>query len=702
MGGEREVFNAEVVILSAKPVGAMRRAIHFLFAAAISNALAQTPVIKDDFSSNKYGWEEDQTKVISNGTYGINASEDGDQSVINFFLDPQSDYLISADFVQQNGLDDNGFGLVWGSGKTDFNLFMISSDGDYAVYSGDPAQLKTWKHSDAIKPMGNLNQLKIESAGGAVTFFINGTKVEERKPVSLFGYSIGFTTFTKMKLTVDNFLLAQNQTIDQFSGSITAVKKENIGPNINTAEDELGPVISADGQVILFARQNVPENTGGKNDDEDVWVSDWKNGAWTKARNMGRGVNTPQTDNLLAVSTDNNTLMFEEENQLMMRHRNETGWAALEKLGLTFKNELDHFVASLAPDGKAVLFSAKLKSNIYYDPKKEDGDLYVCVKENNKWSAPINLGKSVNTPGEETSPFLSADGKTLYFSTNGRPGFGDQDIFMTRRQSESWTEWSRPVNLGAGVNSPYFDAYYTMPASGDYAYFVSYDKGFGKADIFRIKLHDEVKPQSVTLVKGKVLNSKNNLPLAATIHFENLGSGAEVGEARSDPQTGAYQIVLPFGSHYGLRALTAGFYSVHENLELKAKEGYNEIEKDLMLVPIEVGETVKLNNVFFTAGQPTLQPESFPELDRLVTILKDNAGIFIQLEGHTDNMGSAPILQKLSEDRVETVKQYLVTHGIDQSRIAGQGFGATRPVANGTSEEDRKKNRRVEFKILKK
>ncbi len=344
-----------------------------------------------------------------------------------------------------------------------------------------------------------------------------------------------------------------------------------------------------------------------------------------------------------------------------------------------------------------------MKNNLYYDPKKEDdGDLYVCLKEHVKWSAPRNLGKSINTPGEETSPFLSADGKTLYFSTNGRPGYGDQDIFVSQRQSEGWTDWSKPVNLGAGINSPYFDAYYTMPASGEYAYFVSYDKGFGKADIFRIKLHDEVKPQAVTLVKGKVLNSKNNLPLAASIHFENLATGIEVGEARSDPKTGAYQIVLPFGSHYGVRALTSGFYSVSENMELKSKEGYSEIEKNLMMVPIEVGETVKLNNVFFTAGQPILKPESFPELDRLVTILKDNPSIFIQLEGHTDNIGSPAVLQKLSEDRVQTVMNYLISHGIDKGRITGQGFGATRPVAIGTTEEERKQNRRVEFKILKK
>ncbi len=679
----------------------MKTILPALFAFACVKIFAQAPVIKDDFSKNNFGWEQGGTKSFINGAYVINAGEDGDDAVINFFIDPQKDFVISADLTQQDGLSDNGFGLTWASGRNNLNLFMITTDGDYAVYSGDPAKLKNWKPSKVIRPIGFLNQLKIESKNGMMSFFINGEKMEELKSFPFFGTSTGFTTFTKMKLQVDNFLFAQDQKIELPATTFTT-KKENIGPAINTADDELGPVISSDGKTILFARQNVPGNIGGKYDDEDVWISELQNEKWTKSRNMGVEVNTKNPDNLLAISSDNNTLMFEEENQLMVRHRNGTGWSAFEKLGLTFKNELDHFVASLTADGKALLFSAKLKHNLYYNPKTEDADLYVCLKHGDIWSPPINLGKTINTPGEETSPFLSADGTTLYFSSNGRPGYGDQDIFVSRRQGQGWIDWSAPVNLGPGINSEYFDAYYTVPASGDYAYFVSYDHGFGKADIFRIKLHETVKPKPVTLVKGNVLNSKTNLPLAASIHFENLETGAEVGEARSDPKTGAYQIILPYGSNYGVRALANGFYSVNENLELKASDNYNEVSKDLMLVPIEVGETVKLNNVFFTAGTPTLKQESFPELDRLVTILKDNPSIFIQLEGHTDNFGDAEVLQKLSEGRVETVKQYLVSHGIDAMRITGQGFGASKPVTTGTTEEDRKKNRRVEFKILKK
>ncbi len=660
------------------------------------------PIVQDDFSTNKYGWEESATSSLSNGQYVINTTEEGAQSFINFYIDPQKEFIISADFNQQNGLDDNGYGLVWGSSFDNYNMFVISAQGDYAIYHGDPALLKNWKHHDRIWSMGNVNKLKIEFKGGNLTFYINDVKIEEHKPMSFFGSSMGFISFTQMRLVVDNFVFAQDQVIE-LPSELLNIKKENLGASINSENDDLGPIISMDGKLLYIARQNVAENIGGIKDDEDVWLSRWENNRWSSAVNMGKTVNTSHADNLLAVSADNNTLMFEEANQLAVKHRTEAGWSVSEKLNLTFKNELDHFVACLSADGKAVIFSAKLKSNIFYDPKRNEGDLYVCVKgDDNNWKAPVNLGAMINSIGEDTSPFLSADGKTLYFATDGRPGYGNQDIYVSTRNDESWTEWSKPVNLGPQVNSPYFDAYYTLPAAGDYAYFVSYDKGFGKADIFRIKLHVSSRPAPVTLVKGRVLSTKTGQPLAASIHFENLRTRKDVGEARSDPKTGAYQIILPFGINYGMRASRSDYYSVHENLELPATKEYKEVQKDLMMVPIEVGETIKLNNVFFEAGLSVLKSESYPELDRLVTILSENAGISIELEGHTDNRGKEDVLIKLSEDRVATVRDYLINHGIRKDRITGHGFGASRPVAKGDSEEDRMLNRRVEFKITKK
>lgn len=664
-------------------------------------AEAQKVLLQDDFTINKYGWDESEVCSFTNQEYVINSTADGAQSFINYFIDTQKDFVLTCQLKQQSGTDKGLFGMFWSSGDSYYNQFLISSRGEYVVFSGDPAQIKTRKKA-AVNPKGNVNKLRLEARSGTWSFFLNDELLETQKPLPVFGSALGFIALSEMRLAVSALSLLQDQEI-RLSPDAVKNKKENLGSLINGPEDDLGPIISTDGKTLYLARQNSVGNVGGEKDDEDVWFSTWEGNQWSAAKNLGKTVNTPAADNLLAVSADNNTLVFDIDNQLAVRYRTETGWSSPEKLDLKFENESDHFVASLSADGRAIVFSAMLPGNVAYDPKRNENDLFVCLKqEDGKWSAPINLGSNINTVGEETSPFLAADGKTLYFASNGRPGYGDQDIFSTTRLDDSWMSWTAPVNLGPQINSVRFDAYYTVPASGEYAYFVSYDQGYGKADIFKIRLTKGNRPLAVTLVKGKVLNKKNNQPLAAAIHFENLRTKKDVGEARSDPKTGEFQIVLPFGVNYGVRATKSDFYSVHEYLELPAGDQYREVKKNLMMVPIEVGETIKLNNVFFEAGLAVLRAESSPELDRLVQILKENPTINIQLEGHTDNLGTPDVLLKLSEDRVATVKSYLVDHGIAATRIAGKGYGATRPVTQGNSEEERLLNRRVEFVITKK
>lgn len=657
-------------------------------------------IVAEDFSTNIRQWDVDEYKHIIDGSLNIKSTEDGDQSIINVFIDPNRDFTLSASFVQKNNEEADGFALVWGINEDNYNVFAVSEK-DYAIHSGDPSNLKGWKNSENIKSIGTPNLLKIELKSGILSFYINDKKVDERKNFPLFGNQMGVLAIGRIKFSVDNFQFNQNQNIDLPITKHDTYNRENLGTSINTDKDELGPMISLDGKILFFAKQNVPENIGGIDDDEDVWISRYENEIWTTAKNMGKAVNTTMSDNLVAVSADNNTMMFVEANELALRHRTETGWSALEKLNLSFKNESAYFVASLSSDGKAIVFSAKFKDNLFYNPKRDEGDLYVCIKDkNNRWSAPVNLGRMINTAGIETSPFLSADGNTLYFSTDGRPGYGYQDVFYATKNGSGWTNWSQPINMGPSVNTAGFDAYYTLPASGDYAYYVSPNEK-GNADIFRIKLHEASKPKPVTLVRGVIIEKNSRKPLAAKIHFENLETGSEVGEARSDPKTGAYQIILPFGSNYGVRASVFGYYSLHENLDLKINGDYNEVHKDLLMVPFEIGATVKLNNVFFEPGLPVLKKESFHELDRLVTVLHENMGMDIDLAGHTDNKGDAVTLMKLSQDRVEAVKAYLTTHGISSSRITGSGYGSTMPVAPSDTEENSQLNRRVEFKITK-
>jgi outer membrane protein OmpA-like peptidoglycan-associated protein len=659
-------------------------------------------VIQDDFSSNTNFWETSTTKLLAGGTYTINASLDGDESLISRYIDAGEDFTLAAEFAQLSGSNECAFGITWGDSEENYNLYLISSSGEYLVYSGNPAQAKGWKKSGTLRAQGQTHRLRIERTAAKITFFINDIRIDERKSMPVYGNWLGIIVFDQGRVQVDNFQFLQNQKIETPSTE-AAYQKEDLGPLINSHDDELGPIITSDGKTLYFARQNVPENTGGTDDDEDVWVSAYQNNRWTLARNMGRPVNTTGADNLVSVSADNNSLVFAKSNQLFVKHRTTNGWSEPEKLSMNFENQSEYFVASVTADNKAIVFSAKLKSNLFYDEKRNECDLYICLKDKaGVWSAPINFGPVINTRGNETSPYLSADGRTLYFATDGRPGLGSQDIFFARRVGDSWTNWTAPRNLGRNVNTPGFDAYYTVPASGEFAYFVSQSKE-GKADIYRIRLHEEVKPQPVMVVSGLVLDSKTGKPLSARIHFEDLADGVEVGEARSDPKTGAYRIILPFGTNYGIRANVNDYYSVHENIALQeSSREYTELRKDLLLVPLRVGETVKLNNVFFEAGLPALMPQSYPELNRLIDVLKENPSIAIDLSGHTDHGGDANTLLRLSQNRVLTVKGYLVAHGITEDRITGTGYGDTRPLAAGDGEESRRMNRRVEFKITKK
>ncbi len=346
-----------------------------------------------------------------------------------------------------------------------------------------------------------------------------------------------------------------------------------------------------------------------------------------------------------------------------------------------------------------------LPENISYNPqnKTEDRDIYVSVQDKKGvWSQPINLGKKINTEMDEVSPFLAADGRTLYFGSNGRPGYGSTDIFMSKRKGSGWTDWTEPVNLGPEINTASFDAYYTIPASANYAYMTSTANESGKNDIVRIKLPQAIKPDPVLLVLGNTLNAKTKKPVRADIIFEDLTTNEEAGEAISDPATGSYRITLADGKHYGIRAEAKGFLSVNENMELAPITEYTEVRKDLYLMPIEEGESILLNNVFFEQGKPILKPQSFPELDRLAQILEENPSIKIELQGHTDNVGNKVALQELSENRVMAVRTYLVNKGVKKDRITGKGFGPNKPIAPNDTEENRQRNRRVEFQITKK
>jgi len=488
--------------------------------------------------------------------------------------------------------------------------------------------------------------------------------------------------------------------------------KERLSDNVNTKYLESKPVITPDGNKLYFARKNAPNNIGGKRDDQDIYVSDFMGNEWTYAHNIGIPLNDKLPNGICSVTPDGNTLLLinayyddgRVEDGVSISRKTQSGWGFPRKQDIEDYHNLSPYQDYCLSNSGKVLISA-----VQREDTKGDQDLYVSFKTgDNSWSRPKNMGSAINTSRVEFAPFLASDNKTLYFASNGHRGFGESDIFYSRRLDETWTNWSVPENIGRAINTSSWDGYYTISAKGDYAYFISTAGAMNKVDfnqndedIYRISLSREAKPDPVVLVKGKVINSKTKQPIEADIFYESLPLKEDEGLAISDPVNGEYKIVLPVGKKYGFRAEANGFIAVSQNEDFTAAKEYMEITRDLELTPFEIGETVQLNNIFFVQGQSEILSDSEPELERLLQLLNDNPNLEIELGGHTDNQGSSSANLRLSEERALAIMNHLIEHGIDKKRLTFKGYGGTKPLASNASTETRKKNRRVEIKILK-
>ena len=541
-----------------------------------------------------------------------------------------------------------------------------------------------------------------------VKVYMNTAKVEGVNQIDAIGIADVASTMVKQAFDAPKGPDAVKST--QFDSSLV-----NLGPNVNSRYVDTHPVISPNGRTLYFARQSHPDNVGGSRDPQDVWYStltSGKNKTWSLAKNLGTPINTPDDPNGIASVSANgqSAIVINIYNRdgtvdpqgCSLSKRTRMGWTQPVKQDIKDFINLDkeHVDFFLSTSGKALLMAVE----------RPDGlggqDMFVSfpmpdVKDT--WTKPKNLGPNVNTAKSDFAPFLAADDKTLYFASEGRGGYGKSDIFYTKRLDDTWTNWSPPRNLGPVVNSPDFDAYYTISAAGQDAYLVSSRNGIDNSkDIFRISLAQAFQPEVVTLVTGRVLDQATGKPIRAIIHYENLLTGEEIGVTETDPVDGSYTIVLPSGVQYGYRAEAKGYIAENANLDVTAKDKYSEQKQDLFLVPFNVGQTVKMNNIFFQQSKYYLTTSSYPELARLIRIMKDYPTVEIKLSGHTDNQGDPALNLKLSLDRVNEVKKYLSSHGVNGGRITTEGFGDTKPLASNDQEETRSKNRRVEFTITKK
>ena len=356
----------------------------------------------------------------------------------------------------------------------------------------------------------------------------------------------------------------------------------------------------------------------------------------------------------------------------------------------TYSNRNDFF---LAPGNRVLILSIENQAgpggrDLFASFRKADGT----------WSQPQPLGPGVNGVQDEISPFVAADGASLYFASNRKEGFGGYDIYLSRRQDETWLNWSPAQTLGPELNTNEEESNLTVDGMGRYA-FLSAGRTSAE-DIYVFDLAPEMRPLPVAFVFGRAHDPADK-PVAASVSYERLRDGVGAGEANSDRLSGKYRIGLAIGESYGFRAEAAGYIPVSDRIDLtKARPG-EEFQRDLLLIPIKPGATIRLNNLFFEFAKTTLLPESGVELKRLLAILQQYPKMEIEIAGHTDNVGDDRSNQLLSEGRAAAVLKYLKEHGVAASRLKSRGCGESVPVVANDTDEHRQLNRRVEFTILK-
>lgn len=548
----------------------------------------------------------------------------------------------------------------------------------------------------------------------------------ERTPYKVKAIKITFDTHVvKDYIAID--AIAISDSSDPIPVEINITEEVNndyipvaLDSNVNTIYNELRPLLSPDGNTLFFSRQNSPANTGGLNDDEDIWISkrDTTTGNWMKAENVGRPLNNNGPNFVNSISSDGNILLLLLGNAYYGKNKMTQGVSMSTKdesgqwtrpVNLHIKNDYNKSKKAnyfMTNDGEALVMS------VQRDDTYGDRDLYVSFKnENGTWSEPLNLGNVVNSADEEGSPFLASDGKTLFFSSKGFSGFGGFDIYLSRRLDDTWTNWSEPENLGAAFNSREDDLFFNFTETDEYAYFARGTEE--NTDIYKVKLPYYQKPQMLTslmdddyknrgiviTVTGKVFNSETNEAINASLVFNPDKENLEKETTSADVESG-YRVMLEKDATYTIHTKASGYYPNDDAVDLHGITESREIEKNIYLDPIKKNEPVVLENINFDFDKADIRMDAEPVLDKLAGILHDNPSYNISIEGHTCSMGPEAYNQSLSERRARSVVNYINKKGVEMDRLSHTGFGELKPRFTNETREGREKNRRVEFIII--
>jgi outer membrane protein OmpA-like peptidoglycan-associated protein/Tol biopolymer transport system component len=471
----------------------------------------------------------------------------------------------------------------------------------------------------------------------------------------------------------------------------------NMGDSINTKDPEYFPSLTIDNRTLIFTRR-----VNGTN--EDFYVSEKDDSSkWGPAVSIGQPVNSSSfNEGAQNISQDGKMLVFtgcdfpggRGSCDIYYTLKTQEGlWIDPINMGAPINSRDWESQPCLSPD----------KQTLYFAKETQDAgsDIFMSqLQPNGKWGVPERLGPNINTKGRETTPFIHADNQTLYFASNGLQGYGGMDIFYSRRQADG--TWGPATNLGYPINTIDEEASLVVASDGKTAYYAS-DRADsrGSLDIYSFELYPAARPLKTLYVRGFVHDAKNiNRRLIANIELMDVATGFNIANIKSD-EYGNYLVTLPVGKDYAFNVNKKGFLFYSDNFSLKnAGDQDSSYEKNIPLQTIDTAAVLVLHNIFFDSKQFVLKPQSFPELDRVVALMKDNPTMTTEVGGHTDDVGSDYDNMQLSEHRAKAVVQYMVSKGVEEWRLQPKGYGETMPVAPNTTEAGRAENRRTEFKIL--
>jgi len=529
-------------------------------------------------------------------------------------------------------------------------------------------------------------------------------------------YSIslaGVGQFEKALITVNQFL--QNKTLNERSLKAGRYRQsvyqfaveyekmhpskdyifapENLGDSINTIYGEYYPSITIDGKNLIFTRRI--------NSDEDFYESTLENGIWQKALPLSGMVNTNLNEGAQNISQDGEWIIFAGCNypegqgsfDLYISYKTLKGWSEPGNLGPVINTDFWESSPSLSPD----------KRDLYFSSDKPGGyggrDIWVSHRNGSKWSRPENLGPEINTSGNESSAFMYADNQTLFFNSNGHPGYGQTDIFFSKKQADS--TWDVPINLGYPVNTINDEGSLIVAPDGKTAYYASDPSDSkGALDLYSFQLRKDIRPPKTLWVRGKVYDSKTLIGLPSSVELTNTKNQVLLSKVQTDEQ-GNYLTTLPIGNNYAFNVNRQGYLFYSENYELTDSNLDSVFHVDIPLQPIEKGAVIILKNIFFDTRMTELKPASITELNKVLQLMLDNPTLKILITGHTDNVGKAQDNFTLSNGRALAVINYLLaSKKIEKNRLQFKGLGATKPIENNDTEQGRSINRRTELSVI--